>query len=89
VSKFYLIYSSAEAGLVWLAVLAIVNSVVALYFYFKVIRAMFAYPGGGHSYKVRTGTKIAIAVCLVLTVLVGVWPAPFLEFASRAVQALF
>ena len=88
-SKFYLIYAAVDGGMVWLAVLAVLNSVVALYYYFRVIRAMYAYPGGGNAFHLRATTYVAIAVCVVLTVLIGVWPQPFIELATNAANALF
>lgn len=88
-SKFYLFYATLSAGFFWLAVLAIVNSVISLYYYAKVIRALYAYPGGGHPFPLRLGTKIAILCCLILTILAGIYPQPFIAFATRAVDTLF
>ena len=87
-SKFYLFYAAVDAGYLWLALLAILNSVVALYYYFRIIRALYAYPTSGHSFKVRRGTLVAIIVCVVITVLAGVYPQPFIRFATAAAQAL-
>lgn len=88
-SKLYLFFATVEGGYLWLAVLAIVNSVISLYYYFKVIRAMYAYPGGGHPFRMRPGTVAAIVICLVIVVLAGVYPQPFIRFAHAAVEALF
>ncbi len=87
-SKFYLFYATIDAGLLWLALLAIVNSVIALYYYFRVIRALYAYQSGGHAFKVRRGTVAAIVVCLIVTVVAGIYPQPFIELANAAVAAL-
>jgi F420H2 dehydrogenase subunit N len=87
-SKLYLFYATVDAGVVWLAVLAIVNSVISLYYYFRIIRAMYAYPSGGHAYRIRNGTLIAIIICLAVTIIAGVYPQPFIRFAELAVQAL-
>lgn len=88
-SKFYLFYAAADAGLLWLVALAILNSVLALYYYFRIIRALYAYPAGGHAFKLRPGTLVAVLLCLLLTIIAGVWPQPFIEFANAAVKALF
>ena len=88
-SKFYLFYATIDAGYLWLALLAILNSVVALYYYFRIIRALYAYPTAGHAFNVRRGTTIAIVICVVITVLAGVYPQPFIRFATAAVGALF
>jgi NADH-quinone oxidoreductase subunit N len=88
VSKFFLIYAVADAGLLWLGALAIINSVIALYYYFRIIRALWGYPGGGTPYRISRGTFVGIALCLVLTVLIGVWPEKFVDLAMRAAASL-
>jgi F420H2 dehydrogenase subunit N len=87
-SKLYLFYASIDAGYLWLAILAILNSVLALYYYFKIIRAMYAYNATGPAFKVRTTTLIAIWVCIIVIIVAGVYPAPFINFATAAANAL-
>ena len=41
VGKFYLFTAAMDKSLFWLVILAAVNSVVSLYYYFKVVKAMF------------------------------------------------
>jgi F420H2 dehydrogenase subunit N len=88
VSKFYLVYATIEAGWLWLAILAILNSVIALYFYFKIIRALYAYSDSRRPANMRTGTMIAIAICVLLTIVIGVYPQPFIDLSVKAAGAL-
>ena len=43
-TKFYLFTAAANEGLLWLAALAIVNSLISLYYYLGVIRHMYVLP---------------------------------------------
>jgi proton-translocating NADH-quinone oxidoreductase chain N len=88
-SKFYLFYAALDAGLLWLVALAVINSVISLYYYFRIIRALYAYPGGGSSFKLRRGTLVTLLVCLLFTILAGIAPQKFIALASAAIQALF
>ncbi len=46
-TKFYLFTAAASEGLLWLAAIAIVNSLISLYYYLVVIRQMYIYPVPG------------------------------------------
>ena len=87
-SKLYLFVETARAGLVWLVVVAVVNSVIALYYYFRIIRAMYDRDAAGRTILVRTPTLWAVAICLIATLVIGLWPGPFLRLATIAAQAL-
>ena len=43
-TKFYLFTAAASEGLLWLAAIAIVNSLISLYYYLVVIRQMYIHP---------------------------------------------
>ena len=45
-TKFYLFTAAAEGGLLWLVGLAIVNSLISLYYYLMVIKQMYMVPAG-------------------------------------------
>lgn len=87
-SKFYLFYGVAREGLLVLTVIAVANSVISLYYYFRVIRAMYGYPAAGKVYGVPRGTAAAILVCLLLTVLIGLYPLPLYDLALAAAGML-
>jgi NADH-quinone oxidoreductase subunit N len=69
----------------WLAVVAAVNAVVSLYYYFRIVVAMFMrreYLPAPLSFS--TGAVITLIVTAVLTVLIGIYPEPFIRFAHVA-----
>jgi len=88
-SKLYLFYAVATDGLVWLVVIAILNSALSLFYYFRVIRALYGYDASGRSLKIHEGTKMAIWICLGIVLLLGVLPGPLYRMASWAVTSFF
>ncbi|MDD9953341.1 MAG: NADH-quinone oxidoreductase subunit N [Candidatus Woesearchaeota archaeon] len=88
-SKFYLFYVTMEGGLLWLGIAAIANSVLSLYYYFLIIRAMYGHePKGNHIAPPRS-MFLAILLCLLVTIAFGVYPQPMIDFAVAAAQVLF
>lgn len=94
-SKFVLFSSAVDAGttqrlgwLVWLAVLGVVNSAISLYYYLRVIRAMYVEEGDGGRLQVPAGTTAAVVLCLAFVLVAGLWPQPFLDTAFQAAQSL-
>lgn len=98
-SKFVLFASAVQASfgegqqwLLWLAVAGVVNSLISLFYYAKIIRFMYAEPAEPgmekQPIKFTLGTNIAILAGLVLIVLVGVWPQFVLGPAMDAAASL-
>ncbi len=79
-----------ETGHYYLAVLAVVYAVVALYYYFRIVVAMFmkkvpdAVP-----LATGFGLSLALGVTLALTLIIGIYPEPFIKLARVAVQPFF
>jgi NADH:ubiquinone oxidoreductase subunit 2 (subunit N) len=73
-----------------LAVLAVAYSVVALYYYFRIVVAMFmrkateAVPLAS-----GVGVKVALAVTLIMTLVIGIYPQPFIAMAVEAIRPFF
>ncbi len=89
-SKFYLFTATASQGLLWLAGLAILMSLVSLYYYLMVIRQMYIEPGDGRAaVAVPRLTFGVLVVLFVGMVLMGVYPALVMEFIQSASEALF
>src|SRR5204862_415982 len=76
------------AGLVGLVVLGVVLTVVALFYYLSVARSTFMAEGDSGE-RVRTGLplRVAIIVCLVAVVALGLWPNPLVGEAAAATRA--
>jgi proton-translocating NADH-quinone oxidoreductase chain N len=74
--KFMLFGAAIESGVVFLAIAAAINSAISLYYYVNIIRLMY-FEGADHSRTkvfVSLPVRIAISICLLLTVVLGIWP---------------
>ena len=75
-TKFYLFLSAANEGLLWLAGLAIVNSLISLYYYLVVIRHMYIQPAPGAAAEAEHGQEHAVAHAAQTTDDPGQLPSP-------------
>jgi NADH-quinone oxidoreductase subunit N len=88
-SKFILFSSAVEGGTwIWLVAVAVINSAISLYYYARVVKAMYI-DKGTSSEKVRIPASfaIAIAICTIATIAIGLYPGPILEFCEAAAKA--
>jgi NADH-quinone oxidoreductase subunit N len=88
-SKFILFSSGVEGGTwIWLIAFAVINSAISLYYYAKVVKAMIVDKGTTtEKLKVSFNFKIAIAVCAVATIVIGVYPEFIITLCEMAAKA--
>ncbi len=90
VGKFYIVAAGVGSGL-WIPVLAlVVNSVIGLFYYLRIIIAVYAKPETepvpAPALSLSGGTAL---VCMtIFLVWLGVYPGPLLELIRQAVQSL-
>lgn len=88
--KFAVFSAAVEGDLAWLAVVGVVASAAAVFFYVRLIVLMFftdpAGTPGDSTTVVRTDglTQVAIGLGVVGTILLGVLPSPVLDFLADA-----
>jgi NADH-quinone oxidoreductase subunit N len=90
VGKFYLFAAAVRAGYLWLAVIGVVNSAIAAYYYLRVVVFMYMREpeGPGARLVPSFAGGLALAIALIGIVLLGVIPAPFADLAQAAVAPL-
>ena len=89
--KFLLFGSAIESGHSWLAIAGIVNSAIALYYYVNIIRLMYLIPPADtQPVRAEASLRVALVVCAVATLLVGLFPQLLLEVirASSVINLL-
>jgi NADH-quinone oxidoreductase subunit N len=88
IGKWWLFGAAVRADYAWLAVIAVVNSGVSLYYYVRLVVQMYmAPPADEEAYANSPGLTAALATCLGATLLIGVYPAPFIALARTALLA--
>ncbi len=80
--KFYIFDAVVRAGLVPLAVFGVINSLVSVYYYLRVIVVMYMKPAEDDAYDGRNWETLVAAVGLtVLALVFGVWPPRLFQIA--------
>jgi NADH-quinone oxidoreductase subunit N len=90
IGKYFIFLSLIETGHYYLAVLAVGYAVVALYYYFRSVVAMFM-KKAPDTVPLATGpgVTVALGVALAMTLLIGIYPEPFIMMAREAVRPFF
>ncbi len=90
--KLYVFSAAVQAGWAWLAVVGVLNSVISAYYYLGVTVGMYMQeaPEGEPAVAPARGFGLALALALTAlgTVLLGLWSAPWLQWAARSAVAM-
>jgi len=87
VGKFYLFSAALNAGLVWLVIIAALNSAISVYYYTVVIVEMYAREGNEVDVKrisARPALLLSIAAGLAGTILIGLFPQSYMGASADA-----
>ena len=89
IGKFYIFSSAVQSGHYALAALGLVNSVVSVYYYLRIVYHMFFRPAAGDE-PVRVGPYVygTLAVSIVGVLLFGVYPDPLIASVQACAQYL-
>ena len=84
VGKFYVFASAMEGRFFTLAVVAALNSAVAAFYYFKVVRLMYLAPATDPTPLAHPAPLFAALILTLAGVLImGLFPSPVIEFVER------
>lgn len=92
--KFYLFAAAVERdaqnfGLLWLVVLGILMSAVSLYYYLILLKHFYVLPAKDETRIATPGhVNMALAICAVGVIILGVWPEPILALLNTLVLRL-
>jgi NADH-quinone oxidoreductase subunit N len=90
-AKLYVFWAAASAGLYWLVLLGAVLTVVALFYYLVVAKRMYIEPPAESAGRIQLSRSLALAVilCALGVVALGVYPKPVVMAALRVAAPLF
>jgi NADH-quinone oxidoreductase subunit N len=88
IGKFYLFAAVVKEQFYYLAVVGILNSVVSLYYYVRIIKTMFLDTPQGTDGVVTLDTHNGslLAFLSVATVILGLYWTPVFDFADRSIR---
>ena len=90
-AKLYVFWAAAAAGLYWLVLLGALLTVVALFYYLLVAKRMYIEPPDAGAGPLRMPPTLALAVilCALAVVGLGLYPKPVVMAALRVAAPLF
>lgn len=73
-SKFYMLKATVAVGNVWLAIFAVLMAAVSVYYYFRLIQAMYFKEGTATIGNASLGFKVTLIAVAAFTIILGVYP---------------
>lgn len=72
--KFYIFAAALSQQFLWLVIIAVINAIIGIYYYFKVIIAMYMKEGEGTVIKLNANYRFVLILCAIATIILGVLP---------------
>lgn len=89
VGKFYLFSAAISAGYVWLALIAVINTAISLFYYMRVAMVMYMQEApAAMALSSSRPLYLSLAFAVLGTLIIGIYPGPFLELARASVFGL-
>jgi NADH-quinone oxidoreductase subunit N len=90
IAKVFIFAAAVDAGLVWLAIVGVLNSIIGLYYYLTVMKYVYLYRAEGDEVPLQTSGafKLAIGVLVAGILIVGTLFSPWFNWAATAAQAM-
>jgi len=89
IAKLYIFTAAVDSGLIWLALLGVINSAVSAYYYVRIIRVMFTQPAtSDEKITASPAPLLALGIAGAAMVFMGIAPGFVMEAAQEAVKAL-
>jgi NADH-quinone oxidoreductase subunit N len=84
--KFYIFKAALDSHLVWLAILGLLNSAVAAYYYLRVLVVMYMKEPGESTESLQPlapGVSVTLWACALGTLILGIFPSAVLDFVRN------
>lgn len=88
IGKFYIFSALINNGYVWLALIGLLNAVVSLYYYIKILKNMFLIQPAGNKSREKFGFayNLILIILIVPTIILGIYFGPLTKFAEYSTQ---
>jgi len=89
--KFYIFSSAVNEGFIWLIVIAVLNSLISVYYYLRVIVNMYMKQSGSdvEILPVKRSAGFGLLICAYAVIHIGIFPSSFINMAENAISSLF
>ncbi len=86
IAKFYIIFEGMKAGLLILIISLIINSVIGLYYYLRVITALFSKSGDNKLPELTFTGNFTLAIIALGILVLGIYPGWLIDIIVRLVS---
>ncbi len=87
--KLYVFGAAVQTGWTWLVVVAVINSAISAYYYLRVVVNMYLEPETStNPVTIKPAWTVAVVLAVAGTVLIGLWPTPWIELTRSTLVAL-
>lgn len=82
--KFYMFSTAIENHQVWIVIIGVINAIIGIYYYFKIVVAMYFNEPAAESVKIRLNLPFTLVLgfTTVLTLVLGFYPSLFANFLN-------
>ena len=84
IGKYFLFAAAVQSGFGWLAIIAVLMSAVSMFFYFRIVVAMYLKEGREAEVAITPALKLVAGISLAVTLVFGILPAPLIDQATRS-----
>jgi NADH-quinone oxidoreductase subunit N len=86
--KLFVLQAALDAGYTWLVVYALVMALVGAFYYLRVVKLMYMdAPAGEITLEPRADARWVLSASGIITLALGIVPAPLLDVCARAIAA--
>lgn len=91
ITKVLVFAAAVEAGLIWLAVIGVLNAIFGLYYYLIVLKVVYLYRSDKEDQKIPVTRPYAVALVILTAgiILIGTVFAPWFSWATTAASSMF
>ncbi len=90
-AKILVLNAAVQKNLVWLVILAVINSVIGLYYYLRILKVMYLDPTPEPAGKIHFSAQwiTAAGICVAGIILLGVLLNPWVQVALKSAGSIF
>jgi NADH-quinone oxidoreductase subunit N len=87
IAKIYIFSGAVQNGLLWLVIVAVINSAISAFYYLRVVKVMWlGAPTSEKKVPSSWALRTALGLCCLFVVLLGVIPGGFVSIAEAAAK---
>jgi len=86
--KYYLFAAAIQSGFGWLAIIAVLMSAVSMFYYLRLVVAMYLREGREAEVAKSPMLKFVAVTCLLITLALGLYPPPLIDQVTASTKGI-